>query len=85
MDRKKPAEQPHEWFYIFVIHQNRYRHGNQKNYIDESMLPKWLDLVVWAHEHECIVDPVKANERTDIVQPGSSVVTQLCAGEAKDK
>lgn len=30
---------------------------NPKNAINEHFLPRFLDFVVWGHEHECLVDP----------------------------
>ena len=40
-----------------VIYTNcRARHG-QSNYIPASYLPSFIDLVIWAHEHECRPEP----------------------------
>jgi double-strand break repair protein MRE11 len=49
-------------------------------------LPEWLDLVVWGHEHECLIDP-RLNPETmfHVMQPGSSVATSLVPGEAVPK
>ncbi|PHT71567.1 Double-strand break repair protein MRE11 [Capsicum annuum] len=30
---------------------------NPKNAINEHFLPRFLDFIVWGHEHECLVDP----------------------------
>lgn len=30
---------------------------NPKNAISEHFLPRFLDFIVWGHEHECLVDP----------------------------
>lgn len=30
---------------------------NPKNAINEHFLPRFLDFIVWGHEHECIIDP----------------------------
>jgi len=76
-----------EWFNIFVIHQNRSKH-NKKNYIPESFLDEFLDLVIWGHEHECLIEPTKSSSDEKpfyISQPGSSVATSLCEGESKQK
>ena len=60
--RVRPAEAPsyplNDWLNIFVLHQNRLQHGGpaSKNYIKEEYLPRFLDLVIWGHEHECILD-----------------------------
>lgn len=45
-----------------------------------------MDLVVWGHEHECLIDP-KLNPEMGfyVMQPGSSVATSLCPGEAVPK
>ena len=51
-------EQGSDWFSIFVLHQNRVEHGyGQKNAIKPEYLERFLDLVIWGHEHECIPDP----------------------------
>lgn len=31
--------------------------ANPKNAINEKFLPRFLDFIVWGHEHECLVDP----------------------------
>lgn len=55
-------------------------------YLPESFLPDFLDLIVWGHEHECRIQPEFNSEQSFFVmQPGSSVATSLCAGEAVDK
>lgn len=60
----------------------------------ENMLPTWLDLVIWGHEHECKPDAeearnpqAKANDEAVpmILQPGSTVATALSEGEAARK
>jgi len=68
-----------------VIHQNRSQHS-QKNFVDESMLDSFLDLVVWGHEHESHMLP-QANSimQFSVIQPGSSVATSLCEGETAPK
>jgi len=30
---------------------------NPKNAINEHFLPRFLDFIVWGHEHECLIDP----------------------------
>lgn len=45
------------WFNVFVLHQNRVQRGaSAKNTVREQDLAKFLDLVVWGHEHDCIPD-----------------------------
>jgi len=57
------------------------------NYIPETFLDDFLDLVVWGHEHESLAcDPSECAQRGFMVcQPGSSVATSLCEGEARRK
>ena len=71
------------WFNVMLIHQNRAAHS--KNAISERYLPSWLDYVVWGHEHECLVEPTESAQGFHVSQPGSSVVTSLIEGEAKEK
>ena len=45
-----------------------------------------MDLVIWGHEHECIIHPQKNPETGfHVIQPGSSIATSLVAGEAVPK
>ncbi|KAH6587197.1 hypothetical protein BASA50_001330 [Batrachochytrium salamandrivorans] len=73
------------WFNMMVIHQNRTAHG-RNNYIPEAYLADFLDLVLWGHEHQCLIDPT-ANDSKNfyVTQPGSSVATSLCEGESSTK
>ncbi|CAH1762816.1 9077_t:CDS:10 [Entrophospora sp. SA101] len=69
---------------ILVLHQNRVPHGT--NYIPESCIPNFFDLVFWGHEHECLIDPLHNSARGfHITQPGSSIATSLCEAEAAPK
>jgi double-strand break repair protein MRE11 len=80
----KPEED--DWFHIFALHQNRDLGRGTKNCVHESMIPEWMDLVVWGHEHECLIDPSESVVGTfRITQPGSSVATSLTGGEAVRK
>ncbi|KAK3271505.1 meiotic recombination, partial [Cymbomonas tetramitiformis] len=77
-----------DWFNIFVLHQNRVARGSvyAKNCIPEKYLAKFLDFVIWGHEHESLPEPVKSGAHDfEITQPGSSVATSLAEGEAKQK
>ena len=58
----------------------------EKGYLREDFLPEFLDLIIWGHEHECLIDP-KYNPQTNfhVMQPGSSVATSLMPGEAVPK
>lgn len=81
----RPKEDEDSWFNMFVIHQNRSKHG-ATNYIPEQFLDDFLDLVVWGHEHECKIAPERNEQQLFyITQPGSSVVTSLSPGEAVKK
>lgn len=78
-----------EWFNVFVLHQNRVPHSqNAKNCIRESYLARFLDFVIWGHEHECIPDSwefAQDDKSFSLIQPGSSVATALSEGESKKK
>jgi double-strand break repair protein MRE11 len=60
-------------------------HG-PKSYIPEAFLDDFINLVIWGHEHECLVDPVyNPQQGFHVSQPGSSVATSLSEGESKEK
>lgn len=81
----RPNQQKTEWFNLLTLHQNHYAH-TPTSYLPENMLPDFMDLVVWGHEHECLIDPTKNPETGfHVMQPGSSVATSLVPGEAKTK
>lgn len=82
-----PEREGRDYVSVLVLHQNRVRHGvHSKNFVEEAMLPDFLDLVIWAHEHECRIEPTAAaGDRFEISQPGSSVATSLSVGEAVPK
>ncbi|KAI9744852.1 MAG: meiotic recombination [Claussenomyces sp. TS43310] len=81
----KPGIQQSDWFNLMAVHQNHHAH-TETGYLPENFLPEFLDLVVWGHEHECLIDP-RFNPETGfhIMQPGSSVATALAPGEAVPK
>ncbi|KAL3733767.1 hypothetical protein ACJRO7_023174 [Eucalyptus globulus] len=59
---------------------------NPKNAINEHFLPRFLDFIVWGHEHECIIEPREVRGMGfHITQPGSSIATSLIDGESKPK
>ena len=72
----------------------RAKHG-VTNYIPPDFIPDFFDLVIWGHEHECLLEPQfvptgGVGEDGDdkgfyISQPGSSIATSLCEGEQKPK
>ncbi|KAI6653842.1 hypothetical protein LOD99_3344 [Oopsacas minuta] len=74
-------------FKIFIIHQNRVKHG-EKSYIKPEFIPTYMDLVFWGHEHDNQISPsiVPVGDGTlNITQPGSTVATSLSDGEAGEK
>jgi double-strand break repair protein MRE11 len=81
----QPSVQKSDWFNLMSVHQNHHAH-TETSYLPENFLPEFLDLVVWGHEHECLIDP-KLNPETKfhVMQPGSSVATSLVPGEAVPK
>ncbi|KAL6864594.1 Mre11 DNA-binding presumed domain-containing protein [Trichoderma novae-zelandiae] len=81
----RPGQQTGEWFNLLAVHQNHHAH-TATSYLPENVLPDWLDMVVWGHEHECLIDPTKNPETGfHVMQPGSSVATSLVPGEAVQK
>ncbi|XP_013386633.1 double-strand break repair protein MRE11 [Lingula anatina] len=81
----RPTESKEDWFNLFVLHQNRAKHG-PTNYIPEQFLDDFLDLVFWGHEHECIIEPChNPVQNFYITQPGSSIATSLSQGESVKK
>ncbi|TLS30625.1 hypothetical protein PpBr36_03100 [Pyricularia pennisetigena] len=81
----RPNQAKEDWFNLLTVHQNHHAH-TATSYLPENFLPEWMDLVVWGHEHECLIDPVENPEtRFHVMQPGSSVATSLVPGEAKTK
>nr|WPK49568.1 MRE11 [Acutuncus antarcticus] len=83
---KRPSEATDDWFNIFVLHQNRPAGRGTHNYIPETFLEEWLDLVIWGHEHDPIPKPVLNREKGfEVLQPGSSVATSMSDGEGKQK
>ncbi|SOV20520.1 double-strand break repair protein MRE11,putative [Plasmodium sp. DRC-Itaito] len=75
---------------ILVLHQNRYirsAYGNNtKNFIKESFIPKFIDLVIWGHEHfsKPFLEESIFNSFYNL-QLGSSVRTSICPNEYGDK
>lgn len=80
----KPSENKDDWFNLFVLHQNRAKH-RETNYIPEIVLPEFLNLVFWGHEHECRLTEERNPRGFYVTQPGSSITTALKKGEAKAK
>lgn len=81
----RPGVQQRDWFNLMAVHQNHSAH-TETGYLPENFLPDFLDLVIWGHEHECLINP-RLNPEMDfhVMQPGSSVATSLVPGEAVSK
>ncbi|KAK2752884.1 meiotic recombination [Arachnomyces sp. PD_36] len=81
----QPSTQKSDWFNLMSVHQNHHAH-TETGYLPENFLPDFMDLVIWGHEHECLIDP-RLNPETNfhVMQPGSSVATSLVPGEAVPK
>lgn len=50
-----------DWFHLFIIHQNC-EGGRNRRTMRLDLLPPFLQLVIWGHEHECKIDPVWNDE-----------------------
>ncbi|WEW56974.1 meiotic recombination [Emydomyces testavorans] len=81
----RPSMQQSDWFNLMSVHQNHHAR-TETGYLPETFLPDFMDLVIWGHEHECLIDP-RLNPETNfhVMQPGSSVATSLIPGEAAPK
>ena len=81
----QPGTQKQDWFNLMSVHQNHHAY-TETGYLPENFLPDFIDLVIWGHEHECLIDP-KYNPEMNfhVMQPGSSVATSLMPGEAVPK
>lgn len=81
----QPSSDSGDWFNIMSVHQNHHAY-TETSYLPEQYLPSFMDLIVWGHEHECKIDPQLNPEMGfKVMQPGSSVATSLCPGEAVPK
>jgi double-strand break repair protein MRE11 len=81
----QPEGSDDDWFNLMTVHQNHYSRS-PTGYLPESFLPDFVDLVIWGHEHECLLKPQQSAEGNFYVsQPGSSIVTQLQRGEMGPK
>ncbi|CAG8961114.1 hypothetical protein HYFRA_00002657 [Hymenoscyphus fraxineus] len=81
----KPGRQQDDWFNLMAVHQNHHAH-NETGYLPENFLPDFMDLIVWGHEHECLIDPrLNPEMMFHVMQPGSSIATSLVPGEAVTK
>ncbi|ODQ66288.1 DNA repair exonuclease [Nadsonia fulvescens var. elongata DSM 6958] len=81
----RPRQFKDEWFNLLCVHQNHAAHSPTAH-LPEKVLPSFMDLIVWGHEHECKIDLVTNNERGfKVCQPGSSVATSLSESESVAK
>ncbi|EAW06812.1 MRX complex nuclease subunit [Aspergillus clavatus NRRL 1] len=81
----QPSIQKNDWFNLMCVHQNHHAY-TETGYLPENFLPEFLDLVIWGHEHECLINPTLNPEtKFHVMQPGSSVATSLVPGEAVPK
>lgn len=73
-DRKvrmyRPREDADQWFNIFVCHQNREKRPGTKH-LSENVIPDYIKLTIWGHEHKCLIDPVQSRSGY-ISQPGKN-------------
>lgn len=81
----RPGAMQNEWYSILSVHQNHVSH-TETSWLPESFLPRFMDMVIWGHEHECLINPrPNAEMGFEVMQPGSSVATALMPGEAVAK
>jgi double-strand break repair protein MRE11 len=81
----QPSVQKDDWFNLMSVHQNHHAY-TETGYLPENFLPGFMDLVIWGHEHECLIDPhLNPETKFHVMQPGSSVATSLVPGEAVAK
>ena len=72
-------------FFYQNVYYFRVKHG-EKNYVPEQFIDEFFDLVIWGHEHECLIDPQQNPVKNfHVIQPGSPVATSLCEAESKPK
>ncbi|KAG0151051.1 hypothetical protein CROQUDRAFT_598967 [Cronartium quercuum f. sp. fusiforme G11] len=81
----RPVEYRDDWFNIMLVHQNRVAHG-PKNSVPENGFGDDVDLIIWGHEHDCLIQPQEVPGKGYFIsQPGSSIATSLARGEAIKK
>ena len=75
-------------FNVLVLHQQRRVSSvDPSSGVSEALLPDFLDLVVWGHEHKCCPPREKGaggRKPFSTLQPGSVVRTQLTEGAASE-
>ncbi|KAL4928650.1 MRX complex nuclease subunit [Aspergillus undulatus] len=81
----RPGIQKEDWYNLICVHQNHHAY-TATGYLPENFLPEFLDLVIWGHEHESLINPrINPETKFRVMQPGSSVATSLVPGEAVPK
>jgi double-strand break repair protein MRE11 len=73
---KRPRDKG--YFQIFIVHQSADKGRGRKSCLHESMIPEWMDVVIWGNEHECkneLQQGFGGEGTFRIIQPGSSVAT----------
>ncbi len=69
-----------DWFNILIVHQNRT--CRPEEYLPEDFIDSFFDLVIYGHEHESLR---LYNNKFDVIQCGSTVITNLAEGERHSK
>ncbi|KAA6401552.1 MAG: putative Double-strand break repair protein MRE11 [Streblomastix strix] len=83
--QQQQTEKSKGWYNICIVHQNR-EARQLKNMLPEAFLPTFLHFVLWGHEHESKPHPqINAERGFEVVQLGSTTVTQLQIGETAPK
>ena len=83
--RPRDVEGEEKWFNVLVLHQNRDYGRGTKNCIHESMIPDWVNVVIWGNEHECKPELAPTSVGCfRIYQPGSSIATSLVRTESAE-
>lgn len=72
-----PRVDEDDWFNILVLHQNRANRGI-KNFIPYNVIPSFINLVIWGHEHDCNIQPTQHTpDGPWICQPGKNVFVDI--------
>lgn len=73
-----------ETFNLMMLHQKKAERA-RNNYKLDDHLPA-VDLIVWGHDQECLIEPqLHQGIITKVSQPGSSVTTSLTKGNSTEK
>jgi double-strand break repair protein MRE11 len=90
-----PKEAADRYCNILTLHQNRYYVGDARSalrvahgpnkFIQDSIFPAFLDLLIWGHEHESLWNAKSIDKKYLLTQPGSTIPTSMCAAEGVAK